>query len=293
MTEKKSFRVLSLGAGVQSTTIALMVKRGELAPIDRAIFADTQDEPSAVYRHLEWLMKETGDAFQTDIVTVGRLGDHLMVGRNSTSGRLASVPFFTQLPDGSLGKGRRQCTKEYKTEPIERHIRRGVIGLQPGQRIPKGVRVTQLIGLSFDEPTRVLRVRARFASCVPWGSPEFPLFDIGMTRADCVAWLKSYGIPHETPRSACVFCPYTNNQRWQWMKDNAPGDFARAVEIDRALRIPGNVVNRNMDAQMYVHPRCQPLEDVDFSISNQEHRKREAGEMAFNFAEECEGMCGL
>ena len=49
--------VLSLGAGVQSTTMALMAAVGELQPMpDCAIFADTQDEPAAVYRHLAWLM---------------------------------------------------------------------------------------------------------------------------------------------------------------------------------------------------------------------------------------------
>lgn len=289
----KTLRILSLGAGVQSTTIALMVHRGELPPIDRAIFADTQDEPKSVYRHLEWLMRETASSFVTDVVTVGKLGDHLMSGRNSTSGRFASVPFFTQHPDGTRGKIRRQCTKEYKTEPIERHIRRGVLGLSTGQRVPADVAVQQLIGLSFDEPARVFRVRARFAANVPWGSPEFPLFDREMTRGDCVEWMKQYGVPHETPRSACVFCPYTNNQRWAKMKESAPEDFARAVEIDRAIRIPGVVVNRNLESQLFVHPRCQPLEEVDFSISNQEAKKRAAGELAFDFSDECEGMCGL
>jgi hypothetical protein len=41
-------RILSLGAGVQSTTLALMVAHGELEPIDCAIFSDTQSEPEAV-----------------------------------------------------------------------------------------------------------------------------------------------------------------------------------------------------------------------------------------------------
>ena len=48
-------RVLSLGAGVQSTVVALMAERGDILPIDCAIFADTQSEPSGVYRHLDWL----------------------------------------------------------------------------------------------------------------------------------------------------------------------------------------------------------------------------------------------
>ena len=48
-------RVLSLGAGVQSTTLALMAAVGEIERPAAAIFADTQWEPEAVYRHLDWL----------------------------------------------------------------------------------------------------------------------------------------------------------------------------------------------------------------------------------------------
>ncbi len=50
-------RVLSLGAGVQSTTLALMAAHGEVGPMpDCAVFADTGWEPRAVYDHLAWLM---------------------------------------------------------------------------------------------------------------------------------------------------------------------------------------------------------------------------------------------
>lgn len=50
-----TLRVLSLGAGVQSTTLALMATKGEIEAPDCAIFADTGWEPKAVYRHLQWL----------------------------------------------------------------------------------------------------------------------------------------------------------------------------------------------------------------------------------------------
>ena len=50
--------VLSLGAGVQSSTLALMAAAGEVTPMpDAAIFADTQAEPAGVYRWLDWLEK--------------------------------------------------------------------------------------------------------------------------------------------------------------------------------------------------------------------------------------------
>ncbi len=56
MNEAIRLRVISLGAGVQSTTMALMAAHGEITPMpDCAIFADTQAEPRSVYEHLEWL----------------------------------------------------------------------------------------------------------------------------------------------------------------------------------------------------------------------------------------------
>lgn len=51
-------RCLSLGTGVQSTTMALMAARGALTPMpDCAIFADTGWEPEAVYDHLDWPLR--------------------------------------------------------------------------------------------------------------------------------------------------------------------------------------------------------------------------------------------
>ena len=56
MTEQ-TITVLSLGAGVQSTVLALLAAQGhEQVPLpDAAIFADTGWEPQGVYDHLDWL----------------------------------------------------------------------------------------------------------------------------------------------------------------------------------------------------------------------------------------------
>ena len=48
-------RVLSLGAGVQSSTVCLLSLTGELPRFDALIFADTGWEPKAVYAHLDRL----------------------------------------------------------------------------------------------------------------------------------------------------------------------------------------------------------------------------------------------
>ncbi len=50
-----TLRVLSLGAGVQSTTMALLALENALPKPDYAIFADTGWEPKRVYEHLDRL----------------------------------------------------------------------------------------------------------------------------------------------------------------------------------------------------------------------------------------------
>src|SRR5262245_18453115 len=125
MVISKSIRVLNLGAGVQSTTIALMIHRGELPPIDCAVFADTQEESKATYDHLDWLINETKASFKTHVITKAKLGSDLLLGRNSTGQSFAAIPAFTQYANSNQPEGivRRQCTHEYKLKPIEKFIR--------------------------------------------------------------------------------------------------------------------------------------------------------------------------
>ncbi len=212
----KPIHILNLGAGVQSTALYLMDRDGSLAEelslprIDFAVFADTQDEPAEVYRHLEWLKSLPGGApILTD--TAGRLGDDLINGITAEGSRFASIPAFTSDTEGTPGGiTRRQCTREYKTRVVERVIRRQILGLEPKRPVPRDVRILQSFGLSFDEPRRVARVRDRYHAH-PWADPAFPLFDLFMTRGDCLAYLARAAPGREIPRSACVFCPYKTN----------------------------------------------------------------------------------
>ncbi len=72
-------RALSLGAGVQSTTLALMAAHGEIGPMpDCAIFADTGWEPQAVYDHLAWLMSPNVLPFPVHIVSDGNIREQLI-----------------------------------------------------------------------------------------------------------------------------------------------------------------------------------------------------------------------
>ena len=127
------------------------------------------------------------------------------------------------------------------------------------------------------------KVKARFVGH-PWGEGRFPLFDDEMTRADCVAYLKRQSIPQEVPRSACVFCPFKSNFEWRHLRDTDPAGWARAVEVDEALRRPGTVANRNLEQSMYLHRSCLSLAVVRLG------ERDVTGGVAHS---ECEGMCGL
>ena len=173
-------RVLSLGAGVQSTTLALMAAHGEIGPMpDCAVFADTGWEPAAVYDHLAWLRSGNVLPFPVHVVSGGDIRADLL--RAGTGERWASIPAFTRTVRGiriEVGMIRRQCTKDYKIVPIRRKVR-ALAGLTR-RRSPAEPVVEQWIGISFDE---IVRMKPSFE---PWQVNRWPLIERAMTRADCL-----------------------------------------------------------------------------------------------------------
>lgn len=282
----REFHILNLGAGVQSTTVYLMANEAAIHGsdvLDFAIFADTGEEPAEVYQHLAWL-RSVGN-IPIMVRTKGKLGDHLKGGTNSTGGRFASIPAFTK--GAEVGVLRRQCSKEYKIEVIERAIRRDILGLKPKQRIPRDVIVHQYYGISLDEAGRARRIGEN-ATGKKWLRVHFPLLKLNMTRTDCLNWLAEK-VPHRVPKSACVFCPYHNDAEWIRIKGN-PSDWRRAVEIDEALRVPGNVVNRRTDQKLFLHRSCKPLVQIDFNPKLATRREIQTN---LTFNQECMGVCGV
>lgn len=142
--------VLSLGAGVQSSALALMAAKGELPMPDLAIFADTGHEPrfsrvqrpdgtwieGGVYGWLNYL--ESQIPFPICRVTAGDLAvDSLRVKRSRLSGKLYSrnlIPAFVDKGDGKKGLLGRKCTADYKITPIQRLQREMVKALMPAWR---------------------------------------------------------------------------------------------------------------------------------------------------------------
>ena len=118
-----ALRVLSLGGGVQSTVMCLMAEAGDFGDRpDFAIFADTHWEPQGVYHTLDWLREQV--SFPIIVTDNGRsLKDDVTNGVNAQGKPWLTIPAYLANEDGSAaGINWRQCTKNYKLDPIRKKI---------------------------------------------------------------------------------------------------------------------------------------------------------------------------
>lgn len=272
----KPIHVLSLGAGVQSSTVALMAACGEIQPMPQAaVFADTQAEPQAVYQWLDWLEGQL--PFRVHRVSAGNLIQDVMTLRMRKDNEgfyvHSRIPAFVKNPDGSDGIIPRQCTTNFKIEPVRKAVRKLA-------KVPRGckeTRVVQWIGISVDEIVRMKESRE------PWQKNRWPLVELRMSRHDCLQWLKANGFP-TPPRSACFFCPYKSQTEWRLLRENEPELFKRAVLFERGFSQLKRIAGVN--GELFLHSSRQPLDKVDFSTDT------ENGQSTL-WGNECEGMCGV
>jgi hypothetical protein len=296
------------------------------------------DPEESFYAHMDWLGTQAafldsqspllrsanhgGDGCPILVRTRGRISEDLLRDDHRSAAhpngveyqenhrhRFASIPAFASSMEGRKdGMIPRQCTKEYKVEVIERAIRYELLGLNPGDRLPKDAMVHQYIGISWDERSRAFDIARRFETTdtedavqeslfgaeptvisVTTGRRQkanwrvhFPLIEDGrrITRDDCERSLAAH-VPHKVYGSACIECPYQDDPTWARRMQPGP-TRERLVEIDTGIRTPGAIVNRGLDQKLYLHRDCKPITEIDFA------RERQLG-----FAMECEGGCGL
>lgn len=276
------YNYLSLGAGVQSSCLALMLEHKEIeTQVDGAVFADTQSEPAEVYEWLDELEKLV--SFPIHRVTAGDLRkESLRVRKSKRTGinyLNVKIPFFVTKDVGRDSIMGRKCTGSFKIEPISQALRK-LCNVKRGQ---KETTVTQMIGISWDEIQRMKELRR-----MPWAQARWPLLEKRMTRRDCKEWMKANGYP-EPPRSACTFCPFHNDGEWRRLKTEHAKDFAEAVTFEKELQAANLKADPKGQVRgvPYLHSSCKPLEEVDLSTD------QERGQIVWDFGSECEGVCGV
>ncbi len=247
-------RIISLGWGVQSFTLAAMSALGELPKVDYAIHADTTHESQLTYEFAKkwtpWL-EEHG----VKVVTViNKYPDEIHKGK--------SIPAYVLNLRKPPGQAKRTCTDRWKISAMRRWL----------QIHRNKMPVEQWIGISLDEFQRMKPSKVKYIT------NSYPLVDARITRDDCKKWLTSQGL--EVPsRSACTFCPFHNTAEWQRIKENAE-DWNEAILIDNIIR------HARPPEELFIHPSRKPLEDVDFRTAE------EKGQLSL-WDNECTGMCGI
>lgn len=259
---------LSLGVGVQSSTLALMAYKGVIDKPKAAIFADTHAEPKAVYKYLEYI-KSIVD-FPIIVESFGDLDkDSRQIIKSKKTGK---EYMNMKIPMFSTGKGMlsRQCTRDYKVFVVRRTIR----GLLGKSIKTSKLQAIQMIGISTDEATRMRD------SDIKWLKNSYPLIDMDMSREDCYQWIKDndFKVP---PKSSCYFCPYKSDSQWKLLKEFEPESFQKAIEFEKKIQENRRKTN-NSKIQLYLHQSRQNLDEVEFSENDSDY-----------FDNECEGMCGL
>lgn len=252
-------KILSLGWGVQSFTLAAMSALGDIEHVDFAIHADTNHESALTYafrgRWTKWL-----ESMGVSVVVV--MATHEKKNIIDKWGGM-QLPAFTASAKGE-GQIRRQCTYEWKIRPMRQWMQANRDG-QP---------IEQWIGISTDES---LRIRP---SGVKYITNRWPLIEMNMSRRDCINYLENNGLEVPT-KSACVFCPYHTAAEWRVTKEILQ-DWQEAIRVDAFIR------HARPPQDLFIHPSRKPLMLVDLRTQEQKGQMRFEGWDA-----ECSGLCGV
>jgi hypothetical protein len=275
--------IISLGAGVQSSTMALMAAHGEIEPMpDCAIFADTGAEPQEVYDWLKYLKPLL--PFPVYEVSKGNLTDD--VGTVKTSEKTGQTYMKGLIPAFIHGHGLlgRQCTADYKVMPVRKKIRElaGITGKQC-----KEVVCSQWMGISTDEIQRMK------VSVEKWYEFRYPLIDMGMSRTDCFQWMKGNGYP-EPPRSACAYCPFHSDDEWERIKA-MPAEWQTTIDLERKIQASALLLTgtAKLRGKPTLHRSGVNIDKVGFNNPDFYAKLKRDTDPQLDFIDECEGMCGL
>lgn len=262
-------RILMLGGGRQSSGLVERSVEGIDPRYDLVLFADTKDEPKYVYDQVAYL-KQRLETINTPLVTIeppqgkGLMETTMTLGQS----RYAKMPLY--VPDVKHGYRQlpRQCTNEFKIAPCDRYVRQWLFERGHGYKTKKGavcanrsVFVDVAFGFGADESYRVNRKPFP----VGWKRKIFPLYEEGLTTPQLVAWLQQRGLP-VAKKSSCIECPYHEDAYWMYLNRELHEDFERVCVFDDFLRTPAakRSLFRGIRDDVYLHPSCMPLRDVDF-----------------------------
>lgn len=224
-----TLRTISYGGGVQSTALIVLAAQGKLdaitgGPVTDALFSNVGDDsehPATLDYVRDVAMPWAAERGVTvhELHRVKRDGTVETLWQELMREGSRSLPIPVRMANGAPGN--RNCTSTYKMKVVGRWLRaKGATADDPA---------TVCIGISTDEFQRASNKKAE-----PYERPIYPLLELGLDRADCMAVIRNAGLP-VPPKSSCFFCPFHRPQTWAEMRRDEPDLFARSQQLEDTL----------------------------------------------------------
>ncbi len=220
--------------------MAVLIGSGKLERPDLCYMTDTGYEKSSTWPFVDGFIRPQLAKAGCELIvnSTAELVSEDYASIKSANGTILLPGYTTH--SGSIGKLSGFCSGKWKRDVAERYFRS--LGIETA---------INWLGISVDE---IRRVRNQHRN---WLSLRYPLvFEIRMSRLDCVQLIRSTGWAGPIPNSACYMCPNLADAEWAEMKRDWPGDFEKACQIESELR--------QDDPHFWLHPSCAPLALVDF-----------------------------
>lgn len=214
-----TLRVISFGAGVQTTALAILTAEGKVPnPATHLVFADTKGEHDATYAYIRDHLRPW----------LARAGNGLVLDERCREPGLYQYAYDRQMVPSI---NTRWCTSRFKIDVVNAWAKEhGATRADP---------VELQIGISVDEAKRA-RPNKRQRKYV---TRRYPLLELGISRADCARIIAEAGLP-VPPKSGCWYCPYQRKRQWVELKLHEPekAELALALEDNARLRNPRDLL---------------------------------------------------
>jgi hypothetical protein len=212
-------KVLSLGAGVNSTALLVLKAQGKV-DFDLAIFADTGGEQPETYQYIETVIKPFCQKHNIDLRIVRR--DGKLLYQDYMEKKIIPTTVW------------RSCSDHFKIRVIRKYLIHNYVKES----------IVTLIGFCKGEEDRVKK-----NDC---GS-IMPLIDMGIDREGCKRIIAEAGLPIPI-KSGCFFCPFQEAKSWLSILKNHPDYFAKAEALEKnGKRYPELIL------PFYAHLSCEQL----------------------------------
>ena len=231
-------KILSCGAGQQSTALALMSCDNVLNPgkfplvpvYDAILFCDLGGERDWVYHQVDFIKEQcTKVGIPFYVLRDKNLKEDYL--QNYGRRRVVTIPFWSIDENGKNGKMSRHCTIDYKIVQMQNFVRWELLGYRKGQKTkPEDIQTHEMhIGFTYEEKQRIFDSKHKlFVN-------KYPMVDMGLVRADNYAYVReTWGI--RTRGSACLFCPFHTNFFFMECKKTCEQDYNLILDFDNMLK---------------------------------------------------------